>query len=74
MDGQPDAVVIGAGTSGTFVGVSRAVKKVNQMFFVFSPNLKAQFAVAEHQVPKNLRALVNAISSHRFMTHHSQTR
>ena len=29
MDGHIDAVVIGAGTSGTFVGVSRAVKKVN---------------------------------------------
>jgi len=29
MDGQIDAVVIGAGTSGTFVGVSRAVKKLN---------------------------------------------
>jgi len=29
MDGQIDAVVIGAGTSGTFVGVSRAVKKIN---------------------------------------------
>ena len=30
MDGRMDAVVIGAGTSGTFVGVTRAVKKVNQ--------------------------------------------
>lgn len=29
MAGQIDAVVIGAGTSGTFVGVSRAVKKIN---------------------------------------------
>ncbi len=29
MDGQIDAVVIGAGTSGTFVGVARAVKKAN---------------------------------------------
>src|SRR5215510_1075018 len=29
MNGRIDAVVIGAGTSGTFVGVSRAVKKVN---------------------------------------------
>ena len=29
MEGRIDAVVIGAGTSGTFVGVSRAVKKVN---------------------------------------------
>jgi cysteine synthase A len=29
MNGQIDAVVIGAGTSGTFVGVSRAVKKIN---------------------------------------------
>jgi len=29
LEGQIDAVVIGAGTSGTFVGVSRAVKKVN---------------------------------------------
>jgi cysteine synthase A len=29
MDGEIDAVVIGAGTSGTFVGVSRAVKKLN---------------------------------------------
>jgi len=29
MDGRIDAVVIGAGTSGTFCGVSRAVKKVN---------------------------------------------
>jgi cysteine synthase A len=29
MDGRIDAVVIGAGTSGTFVGVSRAVKKLN---------------------------------------------
>jgi cysteine synthase len=29
IDGRIDAVVIGAGTSGTFVGVSRAVKKVN---------------------------------------------
>jgi cysteine synthase len=29
MDGRIDAVVIGAGTSGTFVGVSRAVRKVN---------------------------------------------
>jgi cysteine synthase A len=29
MEGQVDAVVIGAGTSGTFVGVSRAVKKIN---------------------------------------------
>ena len=29
MDGRIDAVVIGAGTSGTFVGVSRAVKKHN---------------------------------------------
>jgi cysteine synthase len=29
MAGQIDAVVIGAGTSGTFVGVSRAVKKLN---------------------------------------------
>ena len=29
MEGRIDAVVIGAGTSGTFVGVTRAVKKVN---------------------------------------------
>ena len=29
MNGQIDAVVIGAGTSGTFCGVSRAVKKQN---------------------------------------------
>lgn len=29
MDARIDAVVIGAGTSGTFVGVSRAVKKIN---------------------------------------------
>jgi cysteine synthase len=29
MNGQIDAVVIGAGTSGTFCGVSRAVKKHN---------------------------------------------
>jgi len=29
MEGRVDAVVIGAGTSGTFVGVSRAVKKIN---------------------------------------------
>jgi len=29
MDGRIDAVVIGAGTSGTFVGVARAIKKVN---------------------------------------------
>ena len=35
MDGQIDAVVIGAGTSGTFVGVSRAVKKINPMCCVF---------------------------------------
>jgi len=30
MDGDIDAVVIGAGTSGTFVGVSRAVRKINK--------------------------------------------
>ena len=29
MQARIDAVVIGAGTSGTFVGVSRAVKKIN---------------------------------------------
>jgi cysteine synthase len=29
MEGKIDAVVIGAGTSGTFVGVSRAVRKIN---------------------------------------------
>ena len=29
MNGQIDAVVIGAGSSGTFCGVSRAVKKLN---------------------------------------------
>jgi cysteine synthase A len=29
MNGQIDAVVIGAGTSGTFCGVSRAVRKLN---------------------------------------------
>jgi cysteine synthase A len=29
MDRRIDAVVIGAGTSGTFVGVARAVKKIN---------------------------------------------
>jgi cysteine synthase len=29
MEGRIDALVIGAGTSGTFVGVSRAVKKIN---------------------------------------------
>ena len=29
MDGRIDAVVIGAGTSGTFVGVARAAKKIN---------------------------------------------
>jgi len=29
LNGRIDAVVIGAGTSGTFVGVSRAVRKVN---------------------------------------------
>lgn len=29
LEGRIDAVVIGAGTSGTFVGVSRAVKKIN---------------------------------------------
>jgi len=29
LEGRVDAVVIGAGTSGTFVGVSRAVKKIN---------------------------------------------
>jgi cysteine synthase len=30
MNGEIDAVVIGAGTSGTFCGVSRAVRKVNR--------------------------------------------
>ena len=30
MDGEIDAVVIGAGTSGTFCGVSRAVRKINR--------------------------------------------
>ena len=30
MNGQIDAVVIGAGTSGTFCGVSRAVKKLKR--------------------------------------------
>jgi cysteine synthase A len=30
MDGRIDAVVIGAGTSGTFCGVSRAVKKLKR--------------------------------------------
>ncbi len=30
MNGDIDAVVIGAGTSGTFCGVSRAVRKINQ--------------------------------------------
>ena len=30
MNGRVDAVVIGAGTSGTFVGVSRAVRRVNK--------------------------------------------
>jgi cysteine synthase A len=29
MDGRIDAVVIGAGTSGTFVGVARAVRRIN---------------------------------------------
>ena len=29
MNGQIDAVVIGAGTSGTFMGVSRAVRRIN---------------------------------------------
>ena len=29
MEGRIDAVVIGAGTSGTFVGVARAAKKIN---------------------------------------------
>lgn len=29
LEGRIDAVVIGAGTSGTFVGVSRAIKKIN---------------------------------------------
>lgn len=29
MEGRIDAIVIGAGTSGTFVGVSRAVRKIN---------------------------------------------
>lgn len=29
MNGDLDAIVIGAGTSGTFVGVSRAAKKIN---------------------------------------------
>lgn len=29
MSGEIDAVVIGAGTSGTFVGVSRAARKLN---------------------------------------------
>lgn len=30
MNGHIDAVVIGAGTSGTFVGVSRAVRRINK--------------------------------------------
>lgn len=30
MNGRIDAIVIGAGTSGTFVGVSRAVRKINK--------------------------------------------
>ena len=30
LNGRIDAVVIGAGTSGTFVGVSRAVRRINQ--------------------------------------------
>jgi cysteine synthase len=30
MNGRIDAVVIGAGTSGTFVGVSRAVRRINK--------------------------------------------
>ncbi len=29
MDGRIDAVVLGAGTAGTFTGVARAVKKIN---------------------------------------------
>jgi cysteine synthase A len=30
MEGRIDAVVIGAGTAGTFTGVARAIKKINQ--------------------------------------------
>jgi cysteine synthase len=33
MDGRIDALVIGAGTSGTFVGVSRAIRKLNPKVF-----------------------------------------
>ncbi|HZE72446.1 MAG TPA: cysteine synthase family protein [Pyrinomonadaceae bacterium] len=33
MDGRIDALVIGAGTSGTFVGVARAVKRINPNVF-----------------------------------------
>lgn len=30
MEGRIDAIVIGAGTAGTFTGVARAIKKINQ--------------------------------------------
>jgi cysteine synthase A len=33
MEGRIDAVVIGAGTAGTFTGVARAIKKVNPQAF-----------------------------------------
>ena len=33
MEGRIDALVIGAGTAGTFTGVSRAVKKINPQVF-----------------------------------------
>jgi cysteine synthase len=33
MDGRIDAVVIGAGTAGTFTGVARAIKKINPSAF-----------------------------------------
>ncbi|MGH9913799.1 MAG: PLP-dependent cysteine synthase family protein [Pyrinomonadaceae bacterium] len=65
MEAQIDAVVIGAGTAGTFTGVSRAVKKVCQN--VFCVLVQPEWSIFDGSPPSNRRTRIEGIGQSQFV-------
>lgn len=65
MEGLIDAVVIGAGTAGTFTGVSRAVRKVckNALCVLVQP----EWSIFDGSPPSNRRTRIEGIGQSQFI-------
>ena len=74
MNGQIDAVVIGAGTSGTFCGVSRAVREHKRNVLCVLVEPEGSIYGGKPRAQRRSKASGNVISSRRSMTPRWPTR